>query len=104
MKGIPKGIEDLGRVFTPRKSNLKFPLNLLLGNHRLFFGLTMLIGLGMAAGSFVPSLSMFSKGETQTVDWLLLMFGITYTSVPVFALLNGRSKYPKSLEFQEIEP
>lgn len=104
MKGIPKGVEDLGRVFTPRKSNLKFPLNMLLGNHRLFFGLPMLVGIGMFVGSFVPSLAMFSEDETQTVDWLMLMFGAMYALVPAFALLHGRSKYPKSLEFQEIEP
>ncbi|MFL1802973.1 hypothetical protein ACJW8F_16485 [Plesiomonas shigelloides] len=104
MKGIPRGIEDLGRVFTPRKSSLKFPFNVLIGNHKLFFWFTMLIGLVMAAGSFIPSLSMFSKDTPENVDGLMLIFGIIYALVPAFALLHGRSKYPKSLEFQEIEP
>ncbi|WP_089724175.1 hypothetical protein [Candidatus Thiosymbion oneisti] len=115
IKGLPKGFEDLGRVYTNSIPNrIIKPTSLiaiLFGHRKLVFLWAILIGIGMIILGLLPQeirdLLLTESGENKPkIDQssLFVILGLFYAAMPASVLWLRRKKYPKLLEIEEIEP
>lgn len=113
IKGLPNGFVDQGRVLENDHNNLKGPFKTILSRPKLLFSIAIVLGCGMVLFGILPSearefvVGFISEGSTQkTIDEQPLFFiilGSLYASLPAFLLWTRRKKYPKQLEFSELE-
>jgi len=111
IRGLPKGFEDLGRVYPNRPVKVKHPLNILLSRPKLVFGGAIIVGLGMVIFGLLPQeirdvLVTDSHENKYRIDQSLffVILGIVYAAMPASILWIRRKKYPKQLEIEEVEP
>lgn len=114
IKGLPKGFEDLGRVYTNNVPNRivksKSPIAIIFGHRKLVFLLATLIGIGMVIFGLLPQemrdLLLTEGGETKPkIDqsYFFIVLGVVYAAMPASVLWLRRKRYPKLLEIEEIE-
>lgn len=111
IKGLPKGLLDLGTVYPSKQYKSKSPLVTLLNHRKKIYGSAIFVGLSMVIFGFLPQElrenifnSLRKSDDTMLTEPIFfVVFGLLYASMPVFFLWSRRKKYPKQLEFDEIE-
>ncbi|HHF2955190.1 TPA: hypothetical protein ACPJ0D_000317 [Vibrio diabolicus] len=108
IKGLPKGLEYLGRFYTNKTTNAKFPINFLLSSRKLVLWVTIFMGILFFFGSLLPAeITKIVIEKDPTNDTALrVILGVTgfvYTVMPATLLWSRREKYPKVLSTNELE-
>jgi len=110
IKGIPKGVEDLGRVYSNKPVNAKPRFNLIFLNRKLIFWTAIIMGLSLFILGLLPNgiveialneKAIENKGSLKIA---FVITGALYTLLPASMLWYRREKYPKALKVDAIEP
>lgn len=99
--GLPKGFEDLGRVY--EETFLSTGALSFFGNRRVLFWVLIVVGVGFAtAGALPPEYRQILRAaDTDApVSWTMIGFGLLYAAMPVLLLWLRRRRYPKSLRIE----
>ncbi|MBL4282375.1 hypothetical protein [Vibrio fluvialis] len=108
IKGLPKGVENLGRFYRNRPLNTNFPFNLLLSNRKMLLGLFIVAGLCLFILGMLPigltNIVLKKKDlDESSFRVALSITGLIYAALPAALLWYRREKYPKKLNISETE-
>jgi hypothetical protein len=112
IKGLPKGLVDLGTVRSSKQYKTRSPFAALLNHRKLIYGIAIFLGLSMAIFGLLPQelreniFNNLRKPDDTMLTMepiFLVVLGLLYASMPAFFLWSRRKKYPKQLEFDEVE-
>lgn len=110
IKGLPKGVEDLGRVYSNKATKVKMPLGLALPNVKLFLWIAMILGLSVLVLGLLPNdiveiaINKDIEKIKSPAKSVFIVTGILYFFLPAYMLWDRRERYPKALRIDEIEP
>jgi len=110
IKGLPKGVEDLGRVYSNKPMNVKPPFNFIFPNRKLVFWTAIIMGLSLFILGVLPdgiveiAVNEKATEDKGSVKIAFIITGALYTLLPASMLWYRREKYPKALKVDEIEP
>lgn len=106
IRGVPKGVVDLGRVPSQLTRDLPPPLN----RRRLFYGLVLTVSLlAIAGAALLPDAALhwlFQNGRVENLARLRKAFwvvGLLYGAPPVLQILLTRRRFPKTLNVPELD-
>jgi len=103
VRGLPRGIHDLGRIAGARRyMRSSFPL---LGSPRKLGWLAVALGsFTTVAGVFVPWDSLRSvDAQSVRIGLLIAGFGALYAVLGIALIFLTRRRYPKSLHVDELD-
>lgn len=109
IRGLPKGVEDLGTIVYSKPIKNSSPFNILIAHPKLILWITLLVGIGFMVLGLLPhdtlGLQQALKLGNDAISpkWSLVIAGSLYAVMPALLLWSRRAKYPKSLTIEDIE-
>ncbi|MGM8890086.1 hypothetical protein ACS8FA_04430 [Psychrobacter sp. 1Y1] len=109
IKGLPKGVEDLGSVYSNKPINVKSPFGFIFANRKLVFWIAIILGLSVFILGLLPDeiveivVNEKSVDDKRALKIAFIITGALYTLLPASILWYRREKYPKALKADEIE-
>jgi hypothetical protein len=107
IKGIPKGVIDLGKFQPVRDMNTLKGLEraiYIMDNKRVFHYIAIILGLVIVAMGLLPeetieSIRLAMREDKSSIDSsVLVLVGLVYAALPISLLWAKRKRYPRLLE------
>ncbi len=115
IKGMPEACTDLGRLMVNRSIGKdKTLMSKIMLNPKSMMVLILFLGISMVIFGLLPpdareAIALYLPKKESAAEgivnepWFLVLFGIFYSLVPIIFFWSKRKKFPKQLEWEDMD-